>query len=83
MTNEDKLKEIYESMLNEAPGKGFTITCDKCGQTGKLLKNNKMMPTNTKIEIMPGAEEDEDSGGSLGYVNFKCNKCGQSMVVDE
>jgi len=75
----DKLKEIYETMLNGAAGKGFTVTCNKCDAVSNTLYEEVSGP----VEFIIDAEEDEESSGSLGSFAIKCNKCKQYIEMDE
>jgi len=82
MRTEDKLKEIYEGMLNEAPGKGFTLTCNKCGATMSMLKSgDSMTPKSKKIEFRLGGQEHGD-GYSIGIAAFDC-KCGNEVIYED
>jgi hypothetical protein len=80
MQTEDKLNSIYEGMLNEAPGKGFTLTCNKCNAEVQLIKKNKV--TGKDIEVYAEAEEHED-GYSFGILTMRCKKCKNSWEYDE
>jgi hypothetical protein len=77
MQTEDKLNSIYEGMLNEAPGKGFTLTCNKCNANVELVKT-KVKGKDIKVTV--DAEENED-GYSDGSVLVRCLKCKNSWTM--
>ena len=75
----DKLKKIYETMLDEAAkgtGKGFIITCNKCGEVSNITDNNKIKG---KIKIPFYT----DNKGFFTSIAFNCNKCKQYFEFDE
>ena len=80
MQTEDKLKEIYEGMLEEAPGKGFTLTCNKCGATVQLIKNQKVKGRGIMINM---SSQENEEGYSDAGIWIQCNKCKTEWEMDE
>jgi len=71
-------KYITEVKVN----KGFILTCNKCSSVANIVKNNTIRPK-SKIGLYVDAEEDADTGSSVGWVEINCGKCSQAIVFDK
>lgn len=52
------------------------------GMDTTKAQKRRPIPRQT-IDVYVDAQEDPDTGGSVGWVEFNCNKCGQTVEFNE